>query len=269
MAKKPDFRETTSLQQYRGAIDFLQTHIQLVDASLIQTSKVLLEQTDQETNIHIALGLDVQSYDRLNHPAKQQGALVKHSQKKNIEFAIVRLYNLFTIYLHNITKEMYAKNPMLVVGKAVINKNGEDKDNLTMSFAEIVRLESYENIQEQIVSRVFRSIEELKSTNKLLVKILKDTKVNIPKTTVDDALAYLELRHLFVHNQGLVDSKYVKAYGKKFTPNLKNKQEIPAKIETFTKALSALNKLIIEIDDQLIKNGIVGKREFKQKSTTA
>ncbi|MEQ8683858.1 MAG: hypothetical protein RIE86_01135 [Imperialibacter sp.] len=265
MAKQPDFKETTSLQQYRSAIDFLQTHIQLLDASLIQIAKLLESQTNQELDINKALGLSVQNYDRLNHPCKQQNALVKHSQKKNIEFAILRLFNLFTAYLQNITKEMFAKNPMLVVGKAVINKNGEDKENLAMSYAEIVRLSSYENIQEQIVLNVFRSIEELKSTSKLLEKILKDTKVNISKETINGALTFLEMRHLFIHNHGLVDNKYAKTYGKSFTPNLKDKKELPTKFETFSKALAAITKLITEIDGQLISNGMVGKRELKVK----
>lgn len=265
MAKEPVFYETTSFQQYRSAIDFLQIHIQLLDASLIQTSKALQEYTDQEVDINIVLGLDIQSYDKLNHPAKQQTALVNHSQKKNIEFAIVRLYNLFTTYLHSITKEMYVKNPMLVVGKAVINKNGNDKENLSMSYAEIVRLENYNNIQEQIVLKIFRSFEELRSTRKLLDKILENTKVKVPKTVINDALAYLELRHLYVHNQGCVDSKYVKEYGEKFTPKLKEKKEIPSNIETFTKALKAINDLIEEIDKQLIEAKILEKRKYKKK----
>jgi hypothetical protein len=159
---------------------------------------------------------------------------------------------------------MFAKNPMLVVGKAVINKNGDDKENLTMSYAEIVRLENYENVQEQIVLNVFRSIEELKSTSKLLEKLLKDTKVNIPQDIIDEALTYLEMRHLFIHNQGLVDSKYAKKYGKRFTPNLKDKNELPTKFDTFSKALTATTKLITEIDVQLLKNGMVEKREFQQ-----
>jgi len=190
--------------------------------------------------------------------------LVKHSQKKNIEYSILRLFNLFTAYLQSITKEMFAKNPMLVVGKAVINKNGDDKENLTMSYAEIVRLENYENVQEQIVLNVFRSIEEIKSTSKLLEKLLKDTKVNIPQDIIDEALTYLEMRHLFIHNQGLVDSKYAKKYGKRFTPNLKDKNELPTKFDTFSKALTATTKLITEIDVQLLKNGMVEKREFQQ-----
>ena len=89
MAKQPDFKETTSLQQYRGAIDFLQTHIQLLDVSLLKTSAFLRSQFDQKMNMNKALGVNPMAYDRLNHPSKQEHALIKHSQKKNIEFAIV------------------------------------------------------------------------------------------------------------------------------------------------------------------------------------
>jgi hypothetical protein len=137
-----------------------------------------------------------------------------------------------------------------------------------MTFAEIVRLGNYENIQEQLVLRIFRSIEELKSTSKLLDKILKDTKVNVPKNVIDDALTYLEMRHLFIHNHGLVDEKYAQTYGKRFTQNLKAKKELPTKLTTFTKALTAITTLIVEIDKQLIANGMVEKREFKPKGTT-
>ncbi len=263
MAKNPDFKETVSLQQYRGSIDFLQIHIQLLDASLIQTAKKLKIESDQEKHINLALGLSKISYNRLNHPTKQHVALIKHSQKKNIEFAILRLFNLFTTYLQNITREMFAQNPMLVVGKAVINRNGEDKENLSMSYAEIVRHGNYEAVQEQIILNIFRSIEELRSTSKLLDKILKDTKVSIGKTITDDALKYLEMRHLFIHNHGKVDNKYAKTYGDKFTPILKERKDLPAKFEIFNEALSSVSTLVYKIDEQLIANEIVGKREIK------
>lgn len=269
MAKQPDFKETTSLQQYRGAIDFLQTHLQLLDASLLQTIKALKSVTDNEKHINVALGLDIKKYNRLNHPKKQSNVIVRHSQKKNIEFAMLRMFNLFTNYLRGITKEMFDKKPMLVVGKAVINKNGEDRDSVALTYAEIIRLGNYENVQDKIVANIFRSIEELRSTSKLLDKILKDTKVSVPATITQDALTYLEMRHLFVHNNGMVDSKYAKTYGSKFTPQLKENTELPTKFETFSSALTAVTKLVTTIDAQLIANGMVEKREFKPKSTTA
>lgn len=70
-------------------------------------------------------------------------------------------------------------------------------------------------------------------------------------------------------NHGRVDAKYAKTYGEKFTPNLKDKKELPTKFGIFANAMTAITKLVTEIDTQLIKNGMVEKREFKQKSTTA
>lgn len=261
--KKPDFKETISLQQYRSAVDFLQTHLQLLDASLLQTIKTLKGISDQEKDMHVALGLDKKKYNRLNHPTKQHSVIIRHSQKKNIEFAILRLFNLFTNYLQGITAEMFYQNPMLVVGKAVINKTGDDKESVTMTYAEIVRLGNYENVQAKIIANIFRSIEEQKSTTKLLDKILKDTKVSIPNSITDEALIYLKMRHLFVHNQGKVDHKYAQKYGAKFAPKLKEHSELPAKFETFANALVAVTKLVTTIDEQLIANGMVVKREFK------
>jgi hypothetical protein len=71
-------------------------------------------------------------------------------------------------------------------GKAVVNNKGEDKEGLTIKFAEVIKLGSYEAIQEEIVKKVFRSIEELRSTKKLLDRILSDTKVNIAKSKIED-----------------------------------------------------------------------------------
>ena len=97
--RKPDFKETISLQQYRGAIQFLEIHLQVLDASLLQMVKTLSAATDQEKDMNLALGLDITKYNRLNHPTKQHKIVIRHSQKKNIEFAVLRLFNLFTAYL--------------------------------------------------------------------------------------------------------------------------------------------------------------------------
>ena len=264
MAKKiPDFKETTSLQQFRGAIDFLQTHIQLLDASLIFASKEIGKYPDKNEYIHKILNLNQDDYAKLNHPARQHKSIISHSKKKNIEFAIIRLFNLFTTYLQGITSEMYHKAPMMVVGKAVVNKNGDDKENLFFTYADIVRLQNYKNVEDAMIKNIFRSIEDLRSTPKLLEKILKDTKVNIPNAIQDNALMYLEMRHLFIHNNGIVDNKFANKFGKKFTPELKDKSKLPTTFETFTEALTAINDLVCLIDKEMLKHNVVEKRKFK------
>jgi len=64
--------------------------------------------------------------------------------------------------------------------------------------------------------------------------------MNIPKDTLNEVLTYLEMRHLFIHNHGLVDDKYAQTYGKRFSPSLIANKELPTKLEIFIKALSAI-----------------------------
>lgn len=269
MSKKPEFNETTSFQQLRGTLDFLNTHIQLIDASLIKSIKELRKETDQDKDINEALGVNKSDYAKLNHPVKQHPAIFKHTQNKNIEYAMIQLYNSFTHYLQSIVKEMFAKQPMLIVGKAVVNNKGEDKEGLTIKYAEVIKLGSYEAIQEEIVRKVFRSIEELRSTKKLLDRILSDTKVNIAKNKIEDALIYLEMRHLFIHGKGLVDDKYEKSYGDKFQPKLKKGDKLPKTFPTFEKALTSIFELCRLIDQELIRTGLIEKRKFKGTVGTA
>lgn len=242
--------------------------MQLIDASIIQSIRKLRVHPTKEDDINVALGVPATKYNRLNHPTKAFSSVIRHTQNKNIEFSIIQLYNLFTAYLQNITTEMFEAKPMFIVGKAVYNKDGEEREHLSMSFADIIKLQTIDNIHEQIVKRVFRSIEELRSTTKLLDKILKDTKVSIPTDMKENALMYLEMRHLFIHNHGKVDAKYATAYGKKFSKHLAVGDDLPTKYETFSNALTNIYNLCHHIDQQLILQGFISKRQFKEKATT-
>lgn len=255
MKEKNKRKETTSFQQFRGSIDFLQTHMQLIDASLIQSIRTLRKHSNKEDDISVALGVSPTKYGRLNHPTKQHPAIFKHTQRKNIEFSIIQLYNIFSAYLLNLTHEMFDKDPMFVVGKAIITKEGDDKELLNMSYAEIIRHGKMETIHSQIVKKIFRGIEEQKSTMKLLDRILKDTKVNISTKMRNDALTYLEMRHLFIHNRGKVDVKYSTSFGDNFTPKLHEGDDLPTVFETFSNGMTKIVALCAEIDKQIIEAG--------------
>jgi len=263
MAKKePDFKETLSFQQYRGFVEFLELHIQLIDASLTDTENRLKLRQNKNEPINVALGVDPTVYDKLNHPIKQ-ATVFKHSQRKSIEYSLIQVYNVFTIYLRSVLEEMYKHNPIHVVSKAVVTKNGDSKDNLSMSFADIVKFGNYDVISHQMVSRIFRGFEELRSTSKLISKILDNTKIIIDQSTVDNALKYLEMRHLFIHNQGKVDDKFERTYGDKFSPNLKANDKLPTDYTILKEAISAITCLCNKIDSELISKNFVEVRKFK------
>lgn len=266
--KTPDFNETVSLQQYRGAIDFLESHIQLIDASLSYVNGHINIRKDKDEKIFSAFGVEEKNYRKLNHPIKQLGTLLNASQKRTIEYSIVQLYNYFSNYLKSILGEMYKKDPFLVVSKAVHAKTGEEIKSFTFTYAELIKLGNFEDIKEKMISRIFRSLEELKSTSQLLEKILAKTKVVIPDDIKNQGLMYLEIRHLIIHSQNIIDEDYEKRYGVNFTPDLKSGDKIPLNYILFKDGISAISNLVSAIDLELIRHGLVEKRKFNSPSAT-
>lgn len=79
-----------------------------------------------------------------------------------------------------------------------------------LSYADIFSLGSYAQILDEIARRVYRALEAERCTPKLLDKFIKATKININTVLKEDALLYLEIRHLIIHNNSRADSKLQK-----------------------------------------------------------
>ncbi|NLK38780.1 MAG: hypothetical protein GX303_00840, partial [Clostridiales bacterium] len=73
---KPDFKETTALQKFRSGIEYIQQHLQLMDASLNKTSQILLSHRPNSIDISVVIGTDQIKHDKLNHPVKSAGRLI-------------------------------------------------------------------------------------------------------------------------------------------------------------------------------------------------
>jgi len=198
-----------------------------------------------------ALGLDPKKYPTLNQPSKEHLRIFNYTRSKNVEFAVIDLFNAFTSYLKGITSEMYNHNPIQIAGKA--------QDNGVLTFIEIVNLGSFENIQEEMVNRIFRKLEDERSTTKLLDKILSHTKIVIDENVKANALMYLEMRHLFIHNSGKADEKFTASYGTKI--QIKSDGKLPTNFEVISEGINAVSALIEKIDLFLIKNSLVNRRK--------
>ena len=121
------------------------------------------------------------------------------------EYSILELFSAFTIYMRDITEEMYIKDPMKIVGK--VNSGS------TMTYVEIIKLGDFDKIRERIINEIFRKFENERSTIKLIDKLLSHTNVNVPDSLKKMSLMYLEMRHLFIHNEGKADDKFINNYG--------------------------------------------------------
>lgn len=127
-----------------------------------------------------------------------------------------------------------------------------------MTFVELVNLGTLEKIQEKMIDKVFRKLENDKSTLSLLDNVLNHTDIVIPPDIKTTALMYLEMRHLFIHNQGKADERFEKQFGDKMKPRKTGK--LPTDFMTVNTAIETILKLVTIIDQGLIANGNANAR---------
>lgn len=236
--------ETKAHQIFRSRIQYLEMHLQTVDVSLSVMRRSVPSTSDE--NITSALGFEPSKYGELNHPVKEKDRIINHSRARNSEYAVITLYGYFTEYLQNILSGIYQTKPLDVVGKA-------PKEN-TLSYVDIVKLGSYEAISGHMIGKIFRQLENERSTKELLDKILTKT-VSIDETIKTNALKYLDMRHLFVHSVGFIDQQFVDKYGKDVS--LKVGDKLPTTYENARMAIEAVGLLCQTVDQELIKKGFV------------
>ena len=251
--------ESKSYQVLRSNNEWLNTHIQLVDASLAHTKRTLKRHTVKDDSISSVLNhKNPEKYTCLNHPVRQSQSILKQSQNRIIEFAICQLYNQFIEYLHSIVYEIYKYNPKTMVER-LCTPNVEK----SISYFDVIRMGTYEKVEWHIVDAVFRGLVNLRDTPKLLSKVLTcaDITGNIAKADIDVLMKYLELRHLFVHNKGRIDDRYVSRYQHLYDSEIKSGYKIILSYDLFAQMQEQIMTLCARIDMMLISHNIVSSRK--------
>lgn len=225
--------ETKSHQRLRSRVQYLRTHLEVSDLAVRLLLASAGQCKDQSVLIPKGLALDCSRYTELDHPVSELDRLSSFSRSKNAEFALIAIFTYFSEYLSGILTEMFEFDPLLVVGKAVGNQS--------LTFPEIVKLGTREAIEAHMISAVFRTMENERSTKKLLERILANT-----GTTIDDTV----MRHIFIHRNGIADDIYVQNYGPQI--GVTSGDKLPTDFATAKASMEATLTLCGAIDAALL-----------------
>ena len=196
-----------------------------------------------------ALGMAHTKYNRLKHPITHAPRIFNFSKSLNFEHAVITLYRYFGEYMRGLLEEMYAKDPLAVVGKVQGN---------SIQFHELITLGSYSAITRKMIDITFRRLEDERSTTKLFDRILSHTQIAPTQTVKNEALKHLEMRHLFIHNNGKCDALFEKNYGGHF--GLVDGDNLPTDYKTTSAAIKSVIALLKEVDQLLIAAGFIPAR---------
>jgi hypothetical protein len=174
-------------------------------------------------------------------------ALIKHAITRNCQATIQILYSHLNEYLKSILSDMMHHRPLMVV----------DKAQGALQFQEILRLGDFDAMCEVMVERVFRKLENnSRDMGTVIGKILDNTGADIDKVLLDDAMKYIEMRHLIVHNLSRIDERFANTYRINYA---KPGKKLNISIGVARSGISAVRKLCENIDRELCANGYVGR----------
>lgn len=173
--------------------------------------------------------------------ANSRGLVVKHLRSTIYVAFIKELYEELTEYLRYILKQgaQNGADPNRVVGDNVLKLQAND-----------ILSKSKRELDQFIVEQIFRMLENKRSTIELITQIKNKLALNINQQLIDNALPYLEARHIFVHSDGKPDQDFRNRYPAIQIDN--NTHRIALDAEFANNAYDAVKDLISAFDHEMI-----------------
>ena len=112
---------------------------------------------------------------------------------------------------------------------------------------------SWEAVVSLISAKIFRALENERSTKKLIKKIADRLGINLSDAVLDEAMPYLDARHILVHADGVADDTYKKSY-----PDIElNNDKIVVNFAFLTAAKEAILGLANHLDAEFLNENLV------------
>ena len=242
-----------SWQSFDSRLKALKQHLQLSDLALTLANKKAARAAGNGKKIADVLGGSLNTHRQLNVPNEKkdiQRTFIT-SRNKLHEQAIIELYGEFSNYVANIITEIEYKQPKRFL--AILSSNSENG----IKYKDIIQIGNYKDLLDEIAKRVFRTLENKRNTKKMLTDFIKNTNIIINSHVLDKALAYLELRHLIIHNNTKADAKFLNMPQHTIVSVNKRNQKINLNFTVTNEAINAIFRLCKTIDDEVIAKNLI------------
>lgn len=240
---------TKSFQVFADRIASMKQTFQLTDLALTMAQKHCMKKAGKGKKLAETMGGTLTSHLQLNIPDNKvdiKRTFITNRSRLNQQ-ALVELFRAFSYYIKSIVREMAHQNPIKLQGLL------SNKTDRSISYPDIINLGTYNAIITDMANKVFRSLENLRNTTEMLDKLIGLTTANINQTVKEDALLYLELRHLIIHNNSRADAKFIARNTKGLVKVNPTNSKISYNYGLSNKAMNVVYQLCKNIDNELIR----------------
>jgi hypothetical protein len=198
-----DTLPSKALQRFKDRVQYFASDLELADIlirklrALEDDEQSLCEAFEGQADRHLLL------HSRRNTVASRN--IVGTHFRRTVQGAVIKeLHEEFSEYLAT------ALGRAALAGVDPNRFTGEVK--IDIKAAELLSAGSWEAVVNVISAKIFRALENEKSTKKLIKKIAVRVGLNIEDAPLDAAMPYLDARHILVHADGVADETYIASY---------------------------------------------------------
>lgn len=244
---------TKSFQKFATIVSSMKQTFQLTDLALSMAQKHCMKKSGKGKKLAEIMNGTLMTHRQLNVPDNKvdiQRTFVTNRNRLNQQ-ALIDIYRAFSYYMKNVIAELSHQNPLKMQG---LLSNKADK---SMTYPDIINLGTYSAIITDMANKVFRSLENMRSTTDMLDKLLNLTQANINQSIKEDALLYLELRHLIIHNNSRADNKFIAKNNKGLVKINSINKKISYNYLLSNTAMNVVYQLCKQFDDEIVRLGLV------------
>lgn len=242
--------ETKALHRFTQRVAAYEDDLAL--AKLI-VDKFIEEEVDGKKLSDI-FNVEVSKYRVARHKNTKNGReIVGTHLRITLHVAFIKeLYEDFSEYINTILTgaARVGVKPERFVGRAGIE----------LTAVEVLQAGSWEALISNVSNKIFRSLENKRSTKELVQGMSDRIGLNIDKSIFEAAIPYLETRHILVHRDGRPDDQFRTNF-----PNVKIRKngQILVNFDFITNAKKYICDLAEHIDAKVIENGLVKEYELR------
>ena len=244
--------KTKAFHAFQQKMIYFSDDLDLVDflSKVVQAGKL-----SSETDTTVFTNLNVEKYSYLARRKNSSGSrklLMTHLKQSIYSAYIKDVYEEVSEYLRTILKNYFSCN---IDCARLIGEH-----NIQIDAQQLIALENWNNVCQYIAESIYQSLENERSTPSLLKKMQKKIGITVSRKTLDEALPYLQIRHILVHCDGKMDDAFVAQ-----NPSFKHDKNNDIKLDYnfIIEFQKRVTNLIVEFDTKIIEKNCLEEKFLK------
>ncbi|MER8966573.1 hypothetical protein NKI54_10460 [Mesorhizobium sp. M0663] len=236
--------QTKVHQRFVARIAAYETDLELSNVLL---NKFINQTPDSNQTVAVAINANPHTHQKLDGRVntKTSRKIVGIHLKRTVYGSFIKdAYEDFGEFLTSIVgvAALAGFDPARIIGDLKVD----------IKLSDLLATGSWNEMIKKVSETIFRSLENERSTIKLIEKIDKRLGLELTQVTIDAAMPFLDARHIIVHNDGKIDAAYTAKYAAIAISEGRIKLDFPF----VNDARHAICALARHIDDQVQAKGL-------------